>query len=148
MFGMGKLFGKKGREARQAMAKIENRDLMQAAVYGCFYIASADGEIEPSEIDKIDRLIRNAPQLAGFGAELGQVIDRAKADYSEGGARIIRMNAERELSDLAHDPANAEIVMNFMLTVAEADGQIEEPAETTVLERAANKMNLRLKDFL
>ena len=144
----GKLFGKKGREARQAMANIENRDLMQACVYGCFYIASADGDIEPAEIDKIDRLLRNARQLQGFGAELGQAIDRAKADFNEGGARIIRMNAERELTDLAHDPANAEVVLNFMITVAEADGEIEEPAETTVLERAAAKMNLRLKDFL
>ena len=129
------------------MAKIENKDLMQACVYGCFYIASADGEIEASEVDKIDRLLRNAPQLAGFGAEIGQVIDRAKADFNEGGARIIRMNAERELEDLAHDPKNAEIVMNFMLTVAEADGEIED-AELTVLERAANKMGLRLKDYL
>lgn len=144
----GKFFGKKSREARQAMAKIENKDLMQACVYGCFYIASADSEIESSEIDKIDRLLRNSPQLQGFGPELANVIDRAKADFNEGGARIIRMNAERELADLAHDPKNAEIVMNFMLTVAEADGEIEVPAEMNVLERAAAKMNLRLQDFL
>jgi len=143
----GKLFGKKAREARAAMAKIENRDLMEAAVYGVFYVAAADGEIEPQEVDKIDRLLRNAPQLQGFGGELGNVIDRAKADFTEGGARIIRMNAERELTDLSNSPEQAEIVLNFMLTVAEADGEIE-PEEVTVLERAASKMNLRLKDYL
>ena len=144
---LGKLFGKKSREARQAMAKIENRDLMQAAVYGVFYVASADGEIEPSEIEKVERLLNNSDQLKGFGVELAQTIDKAKADFNEGGARIIRMNAERELADLASTPKDAETVINFMLTVAEADGEIED-AELTVLERAANKMGLRLKDYL
>ena len=144
---LGKLFGKKSREARQAMAKIENRDLMQAAVYGVFYVASADGDIEPSEIEKVERLLNNSDQLKGFGVELAQTIDKAKADFNEGGARIIRMNAERELADLASTLKDAETVINFMLTVAEADGEIED-AELTVLERAANKMGLRLKDYL
>lgn len=143
----GKFFGKKTREARAAMAKLENRDLMEAAVYGVFYVASADGEIEPSEIEKIDRLLRNSSQLQGFGAELGNVIDRAKNDFNEGGPRIIRMNAERELADLANTPEQAEVVLNFMLTVAEADGEIE-PEEVVVLERAAQKMGLRLKDYM
>ncbi|MEX0293849.1 tellurite resistance TerB family protein [Pseudomonas putida] len=146
MFGLKKLFGK-GREARAAMAKLENRDLLQGIVYGCFYVAAADGEIEPAELDKIDRLLRNEPKLQGFGAELGNLIDKAKADFNEGGARIIRMNAERELADLAHTPSDAETVINFMLTIAEADGEIE-PAEVAVLERAAGKLNLRLKDYL
>ena len=142
----GKLFGK-GREARAVVAKLENRDLMQAAVYGCFYVAAADGDIEPSEIAKVESLLRNNPALSAFGIELSKAIDKAKSDFQEGGARIIRMNAERELGDLAHDPKSAETVLNFMLTVAEADGEIEE-AEMPVLERAAGKMNLRLKDYL
>lgn len=129
------------------MAKLENRDLLQGIVYGCFYVAAADGEIEPAELDKIDRLLRNEPKLQGFGAELGNLIDKAKADFNEGGARIIRMNAERELADLAHTPSDAETAINFMLTIAEADGEIE-PAEVAVLERAAGKLNLRLKDYL
>ncbi|MNH06703.1 Tellurite resistance protein TerB [compost metagenome] len=146
MFGLKKIFGK-GREARAALGKLENRDLLQAVVYGCFYVAAADGEIEPAELDKIDRLLRNEPKLQGFGAELGNLIDKAKADFNEGGARIIRMNAERELADLAHTPTDAETVINFMLTIAEADGEIE-PEEVAVLERAAAKLSLRLKDYL
>lgn len=143
----GNFFNKKGREARQAMAKIENRDLLQGAVYGCFYVAAADGDLEQAEMDKIDRLLRNAPQLQGFGTELAQLIDRAKADFLEGGARVIRLNAENELADLAHDPKGAVMVLTFLLTVAEADGEIEE-AELKALERAAAKMNLRLQDHL
>jgi tellurite resistance protein TerB len=144
MFGM---FGRKARQAGKELAKIENRDLAQAAVYGCFFVASADGELEKEELDKVDRLLRNSPQLQHFGAELGNLVDRAKADFTEGGSRIIRMNAERELRDLASNKPDAEVVLNFMLTVAEADGEIED-AEQKVLERAANCMDLRLQDYL
>ncbi|WP_458717039.1 tellurite resistance TerB family protein [Pseudomonas gregormendelii] len=143
----GKLFGKKSGEARQALAVMTNRDLMQASVYGVFYVASADGDIEKEELEKIEKLINNSAALKGFGAELSNTIDRAKADFNDGGPRIIRQNAESELKDLAHSVSDAATVLNFMLTVAEADGEIE-PAEMAVLEKAAKIMNLNLKDYL
>lgn len=143
----GKLFGKKSGEARQALAVMTNRDLMQASVYGVFYVASADGDIEKEELEKIEKLINNSAALKGFGAELSNTIDRAKADFNDGGPRIIRQNAEKELKDLAHSVDDAATVLNFMLTVAEADGEIE-PAEMAVLEKAAKIMNLNLKDYL
>ncbi len=63
------------------------------------------------------------------------------------GARILRQNAEKELGDLAHSPTEALTVLNVMLTVAEADGEIE-PAEMVALERSAKLMGLNLKDHL
>lgn len=144
---LGKLFGKKSGEARQALAVMTNRDLMQGAVYGVFYVAAADGDLEPAELEKIEKLIANAPALQGFGAELSNTIDRAKNDFLNGGARILRQNAERELKDLAHSADDATTVLNFMLTVAEADGEIE-PAEMAVLEKASKLLNLNLKDLL
>lgn len=141
------LFGKKSREARAAIGNLENRDLMQAIVYGCFYVAAADGDLEQAEVDKIDRLLRNNPKLANFGPELNNTIEKAKADFLEGGARVIRMNAQRELADVKHNPTDAETVLVMMITTAEADGEIE-PAETEALERSAGILGLRLKDFL
>ena len=143
----GKFFGKKTGEARAAVAMMTNRDLMQACVYGCFYVAAADGDLEQSELDKIEKLISNAPALQGFGSELSNTIDRAKNDFLNGGPRILRQNAEKELKDLAHSTEDASTVLNFMLTVAEADGEIE-PEETAVLEKAAKILNLNLKDYL
>lgn len=143
----GKFFGKKGREARAAMAVVANRDLMQAVVYGAFYVAAADGELEESELKKTEKLIANCPQLKGFGAELSNTMDRAEKDFVDGGHRILRQNAEKELKDLASSPEEAQTVLNIMLTIAEADGEIE-PAELVVLEKAAKLMNLNLKDYL
>ena len=144
---LGKLFGKKGREARAAMQVVQNRDLMQAIVYGAFYVAAADGDIGEEEIKKTEKLIANTPQLKGFGPELSNTMDRAEKDFHDGGHRILRMNAEKELKDLAHSPEEAAIVLNVMLTIAEASGDIGDK-EMAVLEKAAKLMGLSLKDHL
>lgn len=143
---LGKLFGKKAGQARASVAKLANRDLMEAVVYGSIYVATADGELEESELSKVETILSNNPALQGFGAELSNTIDRAKTDFKSG-ARILRQNAEKELGDLAHSPAEALTVLNVMLTVAEADGEIE-PAELTALERSAKLLGLNLKDHL
>lgn len=139
-------FGKKKNEIRAAVAKLENRDLMQAIVYGAIYIAAADGELETEELDKIEVILSNTPQLQGYGAELSNLMDRAKTDF-KAGMRILRQNAEKELGDLQHTPADAATVLNIMLTIAEADGEIE-AAETVALERSAKLLGLNLKDYL
>ena len=66
----GKLFGKKTGQARAAVSKLANRDLMEAVVYGSIYVAAADGELEDSELSKIETILSNNPALQGFGAEL------------------------------------------------------------------------------
>jgi tellurite resistance protein TerB len=143
---LGKLFGKKSGQARAAVAKLANRDLMEAVVYGAIYVAAADGELEDSEMSKIETILSNNPALQGFGAELSNTIDRAKTDFKSG-ARILRQNAEKELGDLAHSPQEALTVLNVMLTVAEADGEIED-SEMKALERSAKLLGLNLKDHL
>ena len=42
---LGKLFGKKSGQARAAVSKLANRDLMEAVVYGAIYVAAADGDL-------------------------------------------------------------------------------------------------------
>ena len=143
---LGKLFGKKSGQARAAVSKLANRDLMEAVVYGSIYVAAADADLEDSELSKVETILSNNPALQGFGAELSNTIDRAKTDFKSG-ARILRQNAEKELGDLAHSPSEALTVLNVMLTVAEADGEIE-PAELTALERSAKLLGLNLKDHL
>ena len=50
---LGKLFGKKAGQARASVAKLANRDLMEAVVYGSIYVAAADGDLEDSELSKV-----------------------------------------------------------------------------------------------
>lgn len=143
--------GKKAAAARASMGKMENRDLMQAVVYGAVYVAAADGELQAAELDKVEMILSNTPQLQGYGSEISNLMDRAKTDF-KAGMRILRQNAEKELGDLAHSPSEALTVLNIMLTIAEAGegdkkGEID-PDELKALERAAKLLGLNLKDHL
>jgi tellurite resistance protein TerB len=147
---LGAIFGKgvkkKTSEISAEIAKKVNRDLVEAAVYGCFYIASADGDLGEDEIKKTQKLIGNEPLMKGFGAELNNLIDAAEASYTDGGPRIIKRRAKSELEDLAHDAEAADIVMTILATVADEGGIGD--AERVALTEAAGWMNLNVKDYL
>lgn len=142
----GKTVKKKTAEISAEVAKKVNRDLVQAAVYGCFFIASSDGDLEESEIKKTEKLIANEPLMKGFGAELTNLLDEAEASYTDGGPRIIKRRAKKELEDVKHDPEVADIVMTIIATVADEGGIGE--SEQKALTEAAQWMNLNIKDYL
>jgi tellurite resistance protein TerB len=141
MFG----FGKKAAAAKAEMKKFERRDLMQATVAGCFLIASADGEIEKTEIEKMEQLLQANPAMAMFGGELRDTISRFEAAF-----KVSRVNgrkeAMREINDIKASPTEVEDVFVAMLTIAEADGEIEE-AERKVLVDIGQKLGVRLADY-
>ena len=141
-----KLFGKKVAEAKVELKKVENRDLMEAIVGGCLLVSAADGEIEKEETSKLDQLIRSNPRLAHFGNEITSTINRY-TEQLEAGFRVGRMNILREIDDIKNDPKEAEEVFVNMLTIAEADGQIE-PEEQKVLEEVGRRLGLRVEDYL
>lgn len=143
MLGM---FKRKKREASAAISVLTNRNLMEAVVWGAFYVAAADGTIDDAEMKKLEKLISNTPELKGFGAELGNTMDLAEKSFTEGGSRILRQRAEKELADLAHSPEEAATVLNIMLTISDEDGIGDD--EMKILEKSAKIMGLNLKDYL
>ena len=118
---------------------------MQAIVGGCILVAAADGEIEKSETDKIDQLIRSNKNLEHFGAEITATLGRF-TEQLQAGFRVGRLNILREIRDIKNNPADAEEVFVNMITVAEADGEIE-PEELKVLTEIGRELGLRLSDF-
>lgn len=142
----GKLFGKKVKNAKVELKKLENRDLMEAVVGGCLLVAAADGEIEQSEIQKLDQLLRSNSNLQHFGAEITATINRF-TEQLNAGFRVGRLNIMREIADIQGNPEDKETVFVNMLTIAEADGEIEE-AEMKVLEEVGRVLGLRVQDYL
>lgn len=140
-----KLIGNKASDAKSAMKKVENRDLMEAIVGGCLLIAAADGEIEPSEVEKIDQLIRSNESLAHFGAEITTVLTRF-TEQLKAGFLVGRVKIMREIGDIKNNPRDAEEVFVNMIVVAQADGQIE-PEETKVLVEVGRVLGLRPSDY-
>ena len=142
MFGFGKKFGK----ARVEIKKLENRDLMEAVVGGCLLIAAADGTIEDEEVKKIDSLLRTNKNLEHFGSEITELTNRF-SERLKSGYRVARAEILREIEDIKSDPQQKEDVLLNMLTIAEADGEIE-PVEQKELETVAQKLCLRLADYI
>lgn len=145
MFGLKKLFGKQVGNAQAEMKKVVNRDLMQAIVGGGLLVAAADGQIEDSEVQKLDELIRSNPNLGHFGSEITDTINRFTAQL-KANFQVGRLAIKRELADVKNVPADAEEAFVNMIAIAQADGEIE-PAELVVLKEIGMHFGLRLTDF-
>lgn len=141
----GKLLGKKVGGAKVELKKLENRDLMQAIVGACILIAGADGDLEASELDTIEKAIRSNPSLSHFGPEITTVMGQFK-DQLAAGFRLAKVKIMREIGDIKSNAQDAEEVFVNAITIAEADGEIE-PAELTVLAEIGRVLGLRLQDF-
>lgn len=142
MFG----FRRKANEAKAAVLKSANKDFMEALVAGSVWLASADGELEAEELDRIEAICQTNDRLALFSAEITNIISKYKEKFERVGAAVIRFDAKKELSDIKHDPElSAEVFVN-LIAIAQADGEIE-PAERKALEEIGRMYSLRVEDF-
>lgn len=138
-------FSRKAGNAKAAVKKLENRDLMQAIIGGCLLVAAADGEISKNESAQVDLQLRANKNLEHFGSEITTTVNLF-TEQLQAGFRLGKMNIMREIADIKSNPQDAEEVFVNMLTVAEGDGDISD-AEMKVLADVGNALGLRLKDF-
>lgn len=142
MFG---LFKNKLRDGAAEVKKVEKRDLMQAIIGGALLVAAADGEIEPSEVSKLDELIQSNPALGHYGNEITATINRFKAQL-EANFQVGKLAIKRELHDVRNNPADAEEAYVNMIAIASSDGTIED-AEKVVLKEIGQMFGLRPQDY-
>lgn len=146
---LGRFFSKKAKAAGVELKRIENRDLMEAIVGGCLLVAAANdknGKVDESEMTRIHNLIRTNKNLEHFGAEIQEVITRTKARL-EASFIAARLEIMREIEEIADDTEQAQDVMANVITVALADGDVDE-AEYAVLEQIAMTLGLHIDDWI
>lgn len=133
--------------AKQTAVRLENKDLVEAVVFGSVMMAHADGELEDSELENLQKQLEGNDIFAGFPqAELGKMIDKA-CGYFKMGAIMGNKKCTDELKDVKNNPKHADEVMTAVLTIAFADGEFEE-AEKKCAEKIAGLLNVRLKDYV
>jgi tellurite resistance protein TerB len=133
-------------KAKNAGKKITNKNLMEAIVAGAMLVAAADGDIEDSELSKLEKLLKNNDALSGFSpAEIGAVMTRY-AGLLETSFIVGRRSMLKEIEDIAHDADQAEEVFVNMVAIAEADGEIE-PAELKVLKDVAQRLRINIAEY-
>ena len=132
MFG---IFKKKARKAVVEVKKMENRDAVEATVWGAYSIAYADGTCDAKEIAVLEKTISALPAFAS---------SNIRARY-EASPRSANAQALRELADVAGTD-DAVDVLCLCLDVADNDGIGEE--EEKQLKKIAQALQLPLDQYL
>ncbi len=135
MFG---IFKKKARKAVVEVKKMENRDAVEATVWGAYSIAYADGTCDAKEIAVLEKTISALPAFAPFAGEIAQMSSNIRARY-EASPRSANAQALRELADAVD-------VLCLCLDVADNDGIGEE--EEKQLKKIAQALQLPLDQYL
>ncbi|WP_112198250.1 tellurite resistance TerB family protein [Rahnella sp. NRRL B-41462] len=141
MFGM---FKKKARKAVAEVKKMENRDAVEATVWGAYAIAYADGTCDAKEIAVLEKTISALPAFSPFSGEIAQMSSNIRARY-EASPRSANAQAYRELSDVA-GTSDAVDVLCLCLDIADQDGIGEE--EEATLKKIAQSLQLSLDQYL
>ncbi|WP_331253421.1 TerB family tellurite resistance protein [Aeromonas hydrophila] len=93
----------------------------------------------------MESLLRTNKALEGFGHELTDTVNRF-TERLKAGYRVARVEILREIEEVKGNRQEAEDVLVTMLTIAEADGEIEE-AEQKELTTVADRLGLRIADY-
>ncbi|WP_434425997.1 tellurite/colicin resistance protein [Enterobacter hormaechei] len=141
MFGM---FKKKTRKVVAEVKKMENRDAVQATVWGAYSIAFADGTCDSKEIATLEKTIAALPAFAPFAGEIAQMSSNIRARY-EASPRSANAEALRQLADVA-GTNDAVDVLCLCLDVADNDGIGED--EEKQLKKIAQALQLPLDQYI
>lgn len=144
MWGM---FKKKAKIAARNVAKFEKKDFMEATVGIAVLVMYADGESKESERDKTQKILDNTPALTNYGPEVQATFQRFDTLCKEVGFMAAKVQIMREIKDCQGDNHEMEDVLVTGLTVALADGEMDEKEEK-ILKEVANTFGLRLENYL
>ncbi len=143
-----KVFGakKKVREFKQDLSRIENKDLFEAIVAGGLYMAYLDGKAGDDEISKLNALLNSNEKLEAFATYIPETIGkwrkRLDADLMVG-----RQDVEKEIMDMRDDREGAKAVILNMLSVAGADGTVDDKEEKA-LRRFADMLGVDIAPYI
>lgn len=141
MFG---IFKKKARKAVTEVKKMENRDAVEATVWGAYSIAYADGTCDAKEIAILEKTIAALPAFAPFAGEIAQMSSNIRARY-DASPRSANAQAMTELADVA-GTSDAVSVLCLCLDIADQDGIGED--EEKQLKKIAQALQLPLDQYL
>ncbi len=137
---LGKLFGKKAKEAANAVAKMENKDLMEALGWGSMMAVYCNGTPKTEDLDKAVEMVTNHPAMAAFKADLPAFLDKVKETF-ERDYRSGKIQALREIADITASEEEKQDLIIVLLAVVEADGDVDDKEQGT-LEEVASKIGM------
>lgn len=134
-------FGKKAKKAVAEVKKFENRDYMEAIVGGAILVACVDGDCSDDELDKLESIISTIPALSNFKSEINTEIARfhkmVETSFRTGKRQVLR-----EIAEIQGEEEQLEDLMDILMTVAEADGEVDD-TEKAIIEEIAKTIGVK-----
>ncbi|EIP8677625.1 tellurite resistance TerB family protein [Escherichia coli] len=137
-------FKKKTRKAVIEVKKMENRDAVEATVWGAYMISYSDGTCDAKEIAILEKTISALPEFSPFAGEIAQMSANIRSQY-EASPRRANAEALRELADVS-GTNDAVDVLCLCIDIADQDGIGEQ--EELVLKKIAQALQLSLDAYL
>lgn len=124
-------------------------DLLEATAAAVALVASADGEIEDSEVEVgVERLLTHTTLSAAFKqTEIEAVANKMLNRAKQGLTGRVGLKKEVEQATAKSTSDDLEMILCIAIDVARADGEIE-PQEVKVLGDIANILRLDLRSYL
>ena len=144
---LGGMFAKRAAQAKEGMQRLENKDLMEAAVGIAVWVAFADGDFEDAEAKQLTDIIESNPSFEAFQRDIGHTVDKFVTLFRKSGKFIAAQKVEKELADIKGNDDQKQEVLLIAVTIAAADGQIE-PEEEKVIRRAGKVLGLNVDALL
>ncbi|EOL4419757.1 tellurite resistance TerB family protein [Escherichia coli] len=137
-------FKKKTRKAVIEVKKMENRDAVEATVWGAYMVSYSDGTCDAKEIAILEKTISALPEFSPFAGEIAQMSANIRSQY-EASPRRANAQALRELADVS-GTNDAVDVLCLCIDIADQDGIGEQ--EELVLKKIAQALQLSLDAYL
>lgn len=131
MFG----FKRKAKEIKADLIKVENRKLLQAVCGAGIWVSAADGNIEDSEVKKLEKVISSNKHLKIYGAETTSTVDEFEQKFTDS-IRAGRLEVRKLLEEISSNRDEAELVLVIVLDVAEANGDVGDDEQAVINEIA------------
>lgn len=122
---------------------MENRDAVEATVWGGYYISYFDGECTAEEVSILEKAIQATPAFTPFASEIAQLSTNVRQQF-EASARRAAAQALRELEDIA-GTSDAVDVLCLCIDIADQDGI---GSRKKALRKIAQALQLSLDPYL
>jgi len=132
-------------KASEEVARFKNKDVLQAIVAGCTYIAAADGKITSDEKAKMLGFLRNSPLTAVYGMDDVVKLFEENAKRFDFDVDSGRIEALRIVSRLK-GRAEAGMLVRTCIVIGKADGDFDQNERRAVGE-IARELGLNPADF-
>ncbi|MGF1935060.1 MAG: tellurite resistance TerB family protein [Nostoc sp. ChiQUE02] len=131
---------------QDSISKFRNKEFMDAVVAGCALVATADGNIDSAEKQKMAGFISRSKELRVF--DMNHVINRFNHFVSdfEFNSIIGKGEALKAIGKLKNNPEASRLVVRVCCAIGSADHNFYE-YEKQVIREICHHLNLTLSEF-